>query len=179
MDGMKRILLIVLGVVVALLAFISMRPSTYEVSRSIKVNAPAAKIYPWVAQLPKFVEWSPWSGLDPNVKTSFSGTPGAVGSAYAWEGNDEVGKGSLTIKQVQVDKSVELDLKFITPWESVATTRFDLAPQGEAVEVKWSMNGDLDFMGKAMGLFMDMDAMIGPDYEKGLSSLKQKVESQP
>lgn len=175
---MKRVLLIALGVIAALVAFIAMRPSTYELSRSIKVKASAEKVYPWVAHLPKFVEWSPWSGLDPNVKKTFAGLPGAVGSSYAWSGNDEVGQGSLTIKEVKANQSVVLDLKFITPWESEATTRFDLAPQGEEVEVKWSMQGELDFMGKAMGLFMDMDSMIGPDYEKGLSSLKTKVEAE-
>jgi hypothetical protein len=40
------------------------------------------------------------------------------------------------------------------------------------------MKGTHGYVARAMSVFMDMDKMIGPDFEKGLASLKVEVERQ-
>lgn len=170
---------VLLGVAIALgvvFTIIVTRPATFEVKRTIAINAPASAVFPWVAEYEKFGQWSPWDKLDPQMKKTYEGQPGSVGARYSWSGNEDVGTGSMTITSLVPDQKVTQALEFIEPWESSATTDFELTARGDQTEVSWSMSGNNDFMGKAMSLFMNMDDMIGKDYETGLASLKAVVE---
>lgn len=168
--GLAAVFLIFIGAVL-------MQPAQYRVERSITIAAPPAAVYPWVADFKKFDQWSPWEKLDPAMKKTFSGPDTGVGSRYEWSGNDDVGTGSMTVTAAKEGESLTMDLEFVEPWQSKAETGFALAADGEGTKVTWTMSGDNDFMGKAMGLFMDMEGMIGKDYDEGLSNLKKKVES--
>jgi len=68
-------------------------------------------------------------------------------------------------------------LEFLKPWASTNETIFDLYAESGGTRVVWIMTGELDFVGKAMSLFMDMDKAIGPDFERGLAALKQGTEA--
>jgi len=172
---LKKIVVILLVLVFAFGGFVAYRPSIYRVERSAVVRAPAAEVYSRVADLTKWEGWSPWAKLDPAMKLDYSGTPGTVGSTYHWKGNDKVGEGRMTVKGLTPDRQVVIELQFLKPWEQTSLTTFDLAPDPAGTKVTWSMTGQHDFIGKLFAVFMDMDGMVGPDFEKGLTALKERA----
>jgi uncharacterized protein YndB with AHSA1/START domain len=175
----KKILGVVALVVVVFLAYVAMLPGSYRVERSVVVAAPAETVYGAVADLRRWGEWSPWEKLDPGMKKEFAGTPAAPGSTYHWAGNDKVGEGRMTLVEASPPSRLAYKLEFLKPWESVSTSDFTLAPEGAGTRVSWSMRGEIGFVEKIFGVFMDMNAMIGKDFEQGLASLKQVAEAGP
>ena len=173
---MKRIFLVLAAVVAIFAAFVATRPSEYKVERSLVINAPASDIFPRVVAFRKWTTWSPWAHLDPSMAAEYSGPKGGVGSVYHWKGNDKVGEGRMTVTAARKDQLVEIRLEFIKPWEQTSKTSFTFKPEGPGTKVTWSMTGERDFVGKLFGLFMDMDKMVGPDFEKGLLALKEKAD---
>ena len=168
---MKNILLILLLIVGVLAAVIATRPDTFNVERSGVVEAPRALVYELVTDLKRFDEWSPWAERDPNMKKTFADVTVGKGASYSWAGNDQVGKGTMSITDVEADKTVNLKLEFVEPFASEADVKYDLADEGDKTKFTWSMGGKNDFIGKAMSLFMSMDAVIGKDFEQGLAKL--------
>ncbi len=120
--------------------------------------------------------WSPWEKLDPDMKRTLSGAASGTGATYAWEGSSKVGAGRMEIKEVNAPSKVTIQLDFIKPFEGHNVTDFTLAPRGDATEVTWLMRGPAPFVSKLMGLFVDMDKMIGKDFEAGLANLKAASE---
>ena len=168
----KKILLAIVVIVVAILGVASFQPDTYSVTRTATIAAPPAAVYAQVADFHKWEAWSPWEKLDPNMTRTHSGAPSGAGAKYGWVGNSDAGSGEMTILKAEPASLVEVDLHFIEPFESKALTTFALAPAGDGTEVTWSMRGDANLLTKVMCLFKSMDAMIGPDFERGLSQLK-------
>jgi uncharacterized protein YndB with AHSA1/START domain len=169
-------ILAVLGTALAiLLGLIAMQPANYAVERSAVIPAPPEVVFAQINDFSKWNAWSPWAKLDPNMKTTLSANPAGKGASYHWIGNDDVGEGSMTILDSKPNESVAIDLQFKEPFESKALTTFTIKPEGAGSNVTWSMKGDNNFMGKAFSLFMNMDKMIGADFEKGLSQLKTAV----
>lgn len=179
MSKWKKIGIGAAALVVVLLIVIATRPSTYHVERSATISAPPETVFAQVADFKKWDAWSPWSKLDPNMKTTFDGTQGTVGATYAWTGNDDVGEGKMTLTAVDPNKRVDIKLEFIKPFASTAQNGFKFEPAGKDTKVTWFMDGTNDFMGKAMCLVMDMDQMIGKDFEKGLADMKKVAEAAP
>jgi hypothetical protein len=173
---LKKILLAVVAVVVVFALFVASRPAAYKIERSTLVNAPASAIYPRVAAFPGWTAWSPWAHLDPAMKVDYAGPAEGTGAIYHWKGNDKVGEGRMTITAAEKDQLLRIKLEFIKPWEQTSDTVFRFQPEGAGTRVTWSMTGDRDFVGKLFGVFMDMDAMVGPDFEKGLAALKRESE---
>ncbi len=161
-------LAVVLGIVVALVAS---QPDEFHVERTATVGAPPAVVHSILDDFHNWSEWSPWDKLDPNLKREFSGPESGVGAGYAWVGNDDVGQGSMRITQSEPPNLVRLDLDFVTPFEAHNQVSFSLAPAAEGTRVTWAMDGDNDFVAKAFGLVMDVDDMVGKDFEAGLASL--------
>jgi hypothetical protein len=174
---LKKVSLAVAVLFVVLVAVVISRPDTYHVERSQTVGAPADIVFAHVADFHAWADWSPWEKLDPSMKKSFEGPAQGAGASYAWEGSDQVGKGKMTLTEVLPPSSLTIRLDFIEPFASTATTRFTFAGEGTGTKVTWAMEGQNDFMGKAFGMFMDMDKMIGADFEKGLGQLKTVVEA--
>ena len=170
---MLKKILIAIGVVLAgFLAFAATRPDTYHVERTKQIDAPAEAVFPQLVDFKAWGQWSPWDKLDPQMQKTFDGPPGVVGSGYSWQGNDQVGKGKMTITEIEPLKHAAYKLEFIEPFQSVASTNIRLEPKGaDATQVTWSMEGNNNFVSKVMSIFMDMDSMIGADFEKGLASL--------
>lgn len=172
---LKKILLAIVVLVALAVAGVGAaalrQPDTYKVERSATMAVPPEAVYQQVADFKAWDRWSPWAKLDPAMKTEFGGTPGAPGATYAWVGNDKVGEGRMTITEVAPPSRIAIKLEFIKPMASVADTAFTLAPQGAGTRVTWTMAGKNEFLGKVMCVFMDMDKMIGKDFEKGLAQL--------
>jgi hypothetical protein len=175
---LKKIGLALIAVILILAIVIATRPAAYRVSRSEVIQAPPSVVYAQVADFHRWKAWSPWEKLDPNMQTAYSGTDGVPGATYAWKGNDSVGEGRMTLVDARPGQLVGLKLEFLKPFSSVCTTRFDFAPQGPATRLAWTMEGTNDFAGKAFSLVMNMDKMVGGDFERGLSQLKTVSEGE-
>lgn len=172
---LKKIGRVLAALVGALLLFAATRPDSFSVERRIVIQAPPGKIQPLVTDFHRWADWSPWEKLDPAMQRTFGGPPAGVGATYAWKGNNEVGSGRMEVKQAAPDK-VRIQLDFIEPFEGHNMADFLLSPQGGGTEVRWVMSGPATFVTKLMGVFVSMDAMIGKDFEKGLSQLKAVAE---
>jgi uncharacterized protein YndB with AHSA1/START domain len=179
MSILKKVLL-VLGIGIAgLFVVVATRPGTYRVERSQKIEAPADIVFAQLDDFKSWAAWSPWDKLDPAMQKSYEGPAEGVGAGYSWQGNDKVGKGRMTITEASPPNSISYRLEFLEPFASVSTTTFLLKPEGDkSVTATWSMSGNNNLMGKAFGLFMDMDKMIGGDFEKGLATLKTIAEAE-
>ena len=171
--------LIVLLVISMLIAHISLQPGQFRISRSAIINAPAHDIYVQVNDLQKWEQWSPWARLDPNATTSYDGSPLGVGQSFSWKGNKQIGVGKMSISESSPDERIRIKLDFTKPMRASNDVQFDFrALNDDQTEVTWAMSGDNEFMGKAMNLVMNMDRMVGGQYEQGLANLKALVEGQ-
>ena len=172
---LKKIGLIVLATIAIVLGLAAMQPSGFSVKREIAIKAGPEKIMPYLADFHQWPAWSPWEKIDPNMKRTHSGAPSGKGAMYAWEGNGDVGSGKMEIVDMS-ERRLDIKLDFMAPMESSNKTEFVLTPNGDGTTVTWTMSGPMNFLSKIMSVFMDMDAMIGPDFEKGLNNLKAAAE---
>lgn len=175
----KKILLGVVAVLALFALVVAFQPAAYRVSRSTSIAAPPAVAYAQVADFHNWERWSPWAKIDPAMKTTYEGQPGAVGSSYYWTGDNKVGEGRMTISSIAPAQSVAIKLEFLRPFAATNATRFGFAPEGGGTRVTWDMDGSKGgFVGKAFGLFMDFDKLVGGDFEKGLLQLKAVSEAE-
>jgi hypothetical protein len=177
---LETILIGVAGVLVLFVAVVATRPSAYHVERKLEVAAPADLVFGVLNDLHQFAGvlvlfGSPWEKLDPNMQKTFEGPAAGVGQSYAWSGN-KVGKGKMTIEESVPGQKVGVKFEFVKPMESTATCALALAGTPPGTFVTWSMDGNHNFIGKAFGMFMNMDNMLGTDIEKGLAQLKIVAE---
>lgn len=159
--------------VIGFLALVAVQPATFRIERSREVAAPSWVVFNIVSNFRRWSAWSPWEKLDPNMQKQHSGSETGVGAVYEWSGNPEVGKGRMTITESVPPEKVTIRLEFMEPWQATNTTLFTFSGKGKESTVTWSMEGKNDFLGKAMSLFMDMDAMVGKDFEAGLAELEK------
>lgn len=172
----KKIFFVFIILLVGFAVVVQMQPKSFRVTRTAVVNAPAQTVFNQVNDLHAWHEWSPWAKLDPQAKETFEGSPTGVGSTMRWEGNSDVGKGSMTIVESRPNEFIKFQLHFIEPFEGTHHAEFTFKEVAAGTEVSWSMYGENNFIGKAFSLIMDCDKMIGADFEKGLSQLKAVVE---
>jgi Polyketide cyclase / dehydrase and lipid transport len=177
---LEIILIGVAGVLVLFVAVVAKRPSAYHVERKLEVAAPTDLVFGVLNDLHQFAGvlvlfGSPWEKLDPNMQKTFEGPGAGVGQSYAWSGK-KVGKGKMTIEDSVPGQKVGMKLEFVAPMKSTATCALTLASTPTGSFVTWSMHGDHNFIGKAFGMFMNMDNMLGTDIEKGLAQLKTVAE---
>jgi hypothetical protein len=172
---LKKIVLVLVVVIVAILAFATTRPDTFQVQRSAVINAPPEKIVALIDDFHNWSAWSPWEKLDPAMKRTFGGPARGVGSKYGWQGNSQAGAGQMEIKDSS-PAHVGIQLDFIKPFKSSSVSEFALQPNGTATNVTWTMHGPMNYISKVMCMFVSMDKMIGGDFEKGLAGLKAAAE---
>lgn len=175
---MTLFLLLVLALVSGFIAYVSLRPDTFRITRAGVIDAPPEAIYPHINDLHNWNAWSPWARLDPDAKSSFDGSPLGPGASMSWSGNNKVGAGKMTIKESSQNERIRIKLEFTKPMQAVNDVQFDLKPISDTrTEVVWTMSGHHEFMGKAMGVLMNMDKMVGGQFEQGLANLKMVVEA--
>ncbi len=173
----KKILIGLAVILVILVLVIALQPATYQVERSANIAAPAAVVFAQVNDFHKWNAWSPWAKIDPAMKQTFAGAPAGTGAVYTWAGNKAVGAGRMEITESQPSDLIKIKLEFLEPFAATSTTEFTFTPQGNQTAVKWKMSGENNFMAKAFSLFMNMDKMIGGDFEKGLAQMKAAAEA--
>jgi len=172
----KKLLLAVLAVVVLFAAYVATRPSAYRIERSAPVAAPPEVVYAQIADFHRWPAWSPWAHLDPQMTVQYGGAPSGAGAVYEWSGSDKVGQGRMTIVGARAPEEVDIRLEFIKPWSQTSRTQFLLKPEAGGTRVSWVMSGENDFVGKAYGVFVNMDEVVGRDFDKGLASLRAAAE---
>jgi ribosome-associated toxin RatA of RatAB toxin-antitoxin module len=145
--------------------------STFEVTRSAAIPAPAEDIFPLVDNFHEWTKWSPWESVDPAMERSYSGSDSGVGAKYAWSGNRKAGSGTMEIVDAATPRSIKIRLEFSKPFKAVNPTTFTFTPSGSGTQVTWTMTGENKGIGKVFALFMNMDRMVGADFEKGLAAL--------
>jgi len=159
----------------ALILYINSKPDEFRVTRTAKINAAPAAIYPWLNNLKKGSEWSPWVQEEPDANYKYEGPDEGPGAATSWNGKKS-GAGILTIMQSVPNERVSLRLQFFKPMKCVNTVEYTLTPANDGTTMAWTMYGPNNFIGKAMGMVMDCDKMCGDMFVKGMNNLKHKVE---
>ncbi len=175
------IIAVVLAIAIAIVLILAAtKPDTLRVQRAPTVKAPPEKIFPLINDFHQWGSWSPYEHKDPAMKRSFSGAADGKGAVYGWEGNKNVGSGRMEILDSSVPSKIVIKLDFFTPFEGHNTAEFTMLPQGDATvattNVTWLMHGPAPFMSKVMQVFINMDNMIGKDFEIGLANLKRLSE---
>lgn len=173
---LKKILLALLVILAVLAVVVAMQPNEFRVERSATIAASDSLVFSLVNDFHEWEAWSPWAKLDPSMDVTYEGPSEGVGASQSWSGNSDVGKGKMTITESVRYDLIKVRLEFIEPFASTNTTEFTFDGQGDQTTVTWSMYGENNFVSKAFGLFMDMDAMIGADFEKGLAAMKATAE---
>ena len=175
---MSKVLLVLVLLLGGAAAYVATRPDTYHVERSATVEAPAATVFAQIDDFSVWKEWSPWEKKDPAMKRTLGATTSGVGATYAWEGNKEVGKGKMTITASNPGEKVAEKLEMLEPFPSTAEIAFTLQSESPTTtKVTWAMDGEKNFMAKAFHMVVNMDKMVGADFEKGLSSMKSAAET--
>jgi len=164
-------------IVIAFAAFIAARPSQYRVARTVTMAAPASTVFAEVNDFRRWNAWNPWAKIDPAMKETYEGAPAGPGAIYTWAGNREVGQGRMTVTESRPNELVRINLEFLKPFAATSTAEFTFRPDGDRTAVTWSMVGQANFVAKIIHLFVDMDTMIGGNFERGLVDLKSIVEA--
>jgi uncharacterized protein YndB with AHSA1/START domain len=163
------------GIIALTLLIAWFMPNRYDVHQSMVIKAPVSKVFEQVTDLHHFHEWNPWQRMDPNPKAEVKGQPKTVGHSYSWEGK-KIGVGSLTIRAVQQDKSVDFDLEFIKPWKSKADDGwvFEAIPEGYC-RATWKNSGELPFpVARLMGPMIKKQ--LNQQFVQGLNNLREACE---
>ena len=174
---LKTIAIIVAVLIAGVLIFAATKPDTFRLERSASIKAPPEKIFAILNDFKQWGVWSPWEKKDPAMKRNFGANTAGKGATYAWEGNKDVGTGNMEIAESVPPSRLTLKLNFEKPFKANNIVNFTLAPAGGGTDVTWSMEGQNNFMSKIMQVFMNMDKMVGPDFEAGLANLKAAAET--
>jgi uncharacterized protein YndB with AHSA1/START domain len=167
------IIILLLGVVLGIAAS---KPDEFTVRRSTRIRATPDRIFPLIDDFHNWAAWSPWEKMDATMTKTFTGAPSGKGAVYEWSGNSKVGQGRMEIIDAAPPRNVGIKLDFMRPFKASNISEFTLEPQGDSTDVAWSMRGASPFMMKVMGVFMNMDNLVGRDFETGLANLKASAE---
>jgi uncharacterized protein YndB with AHSA1/START domain len=171
------IMAVVLAIAIAILLILAAnKPDTFTVRRATMVKAPPETIFPLINDFHQWGTWSPYESKDPAMKRTYSGTASGKGAVYAWQGNKNVGSGRMEILDSSAPSKIVIKLDFFAPFEGHNTAEFTMLPQGDVTNVTWLMHGPVPFMAKIMHVLMNIDRMVGKDFEIGLANLKRLTE---
>jgi uncharacterized protein YndB with AHSA1/START domain len=168
---------VVLAIAVAIVLILAAtKPDTFSVQRAAIVSAPPEKIFPLIDDFHQWGSWSPYEHKDPAMKRTYGGAASGKGAIYAWEGDKNVGKGRMEILEASAPSKIVIKLDFFTPFEAHNMAEFTMLPQDDATKVSWRMHGPAPFMARIMHVFINIDNMVGKDFEVGLANLKRLAE---
>lgn len=181
MKALKIAGITVLALVVVAVVTVSLLSPSCHMERSIVVSGSPASVLEQFANFQKFNAWSPWSKMDPKATYTFEGPESGVGAKMSWEG-EKSGKGSQETVEYEPGKRVKNKMTFAM-MEGAMFSEIFVEPAPEGTKVTWTYDQDVSGTGPmnaALGKFfgMNMDAMMGPQYEQGLEAMKKIVESQ-
>ena len=175
---MLMYVLIALAILVGLiLVVVALQPSKFRIQRSAVFSTSPPAAFAQVNDFHKWEAWSPWAKMDPACKNEFSGEPAGTGAKFSWAGNKKVGEGRMTIVESKPNQLIRIQLDFLKPFCATNIAEFIFEPRGEQTAVTWSMTGSRKFPFKAICMFMNMDKIVGGEFEKGLADMKALAEA--
>jgi hypothetical protein len=173
---LTTIALLALAAIALLLVYAARAPDRFRVTRSAVIKAPAARIFSLINDLQSFNTWSPYLRRDPRAQGHYSGPAGGVGAVYTWQGR-KIGSGTMTITDSQAPIKLTMRLDFVKPFKAQNTADFILRAEGDNLTiVTWAMHGPAPYVSRLMATVVDMDRMIGKDFEAGLANLKSLTQ---
>src|SRR5688572_5310271 len=172
-----KILVCVAVIVGGAVALIAMQPSEFRVVRTATMRAPVSAVFAQINDFHNWQAWSPWARRDPAMKQTYEGAAAGEGAIYSWAGNREVGTGRMTFVESRPGARIRINLEFFEPFAGTSIAEFTFRPEGNGTAVTWSVTGRNNFVAKAIGLVMNMDTMIGGDFESGLAAMQSVVEA--
>jgi len=173
---LKKILIAVVVLIAAVLIYAATRPDSFRVERSATIKAPPEKVFALVNDLKRWDAWSPWEKKDPSMRRSWGDATTGKGASYSWEGNKDVGQGRMEITESVPPSKISIKLEFVKPFEARNAVDFTLQPRGDTTDVTWAIYGPSPYISKLIGIFCNVDSMIGKDFEAGLADLKAVAE---
>jgi uncharacterized protein YndB with AHSA1/START domain len=176
---LKKILIAAVVILVVLVAVVALQPAEFRIARTTVISAPPPAVFAQVNDFHRWEAWSPWAKLDPAMTQRYEGAPAGAGAIYSWAGNGQVGEGRMTMTESRPNDLIRVKLEFVKPFSATNTAEFTFKPEGDRTAVTWSMTGENNFVGKAIGLLMNMDRMVGAQFEQGLAQMKSVVEAPP
>jgi len=172
----STILFVIVVLIVIVFALAANKPDTFRIQRSTSINATTEQVFALLEDFHNWSEWSPWEKMDPGMKRTHSGATKGKGAIYEWDGNKKVGTGRMEIIDITPNTVLRIKLDFFAPFEAHNTAEFTLENGSGLVTLTWAMYGPASFPLKIMHLFMNMDQMVGKDFENGLANLKSLAE---
>ncbi len=177
---MLTVLVVIVVLVAALLAYASTRPDTFRIERTTRIAAPMVQVAELIDNFHEWGKWSPWEHIDPTMTRTFSGADAGVGAIYEWDSKGKAGAGRMEITEMRAGAErglITIRLEFFKPWKATNTAEFLMTPTDAGTDLNWAMHGPSPFMSKLMGVFMDFDKMVGKDFEAGLAAIKKNAEA--
>ena len=174
-----KTLIALAGIAIVGVVVVATRPAQFHLARTARIAAKPPAVFAQVNDFHQWDAWNPWAKLDPAMKQSYAGAPAGVGAVYTWAGNSRVGEGRMTLTESRPSDLIRIKMEFLKPFASTSTAEFTFRPEGDHTVVTWSMEGRNNFMAKAIHLVMNMDRMIGGQFEKGLAQMKAAAEAAP
>ena len=172
------IIAVIIAIAIAIVLILAAtKPNTLRVQRATSIKAPADRIFPLINDFQQWRTWSPYESKDPAMKRSYDGAESGKGAVYAWDGNKNVGSGRMEILEASAPAKITIKLDFFKPFEGHNTAEFTMLPQGDVTNLTWTMVGPAVFMSKLMQVIINLDHMIGRDFEVGLANLKKLAET--
>ena len=175
-NTFKKFGLVFVALVAIVLAYAATIPDSLHVQRVVQIKAPPERIFPLIDDFHSWSAWSSYERVDPAMKRVYSGAPRGRGAVYEWNGNSQVGQGRMEITETSPSSRLTIKLDFTRPLEGHDIAEFTLVPHGDSTTVTWAMDGPTPYVGKLIGVFVNMDTMVGKDFEAGLANLKALAE---
>ena len=166
---------VIVVAIAGILLYAATKPDSFRVQRVVLINAPSDKVFPLINDIKAWTVWSPYEKKDPAMKRTYGAVTAGKGATYAWDGDKNVGQGSIEMIESGPRKIV-IKLDFLKPFEAHNMGEFLLEPKGDSTSVTWATYGPSPYMSKVIGTFINIDDMIGRDFEKGLADLKAAAE---
>jgi len=174
-----RVVAVAVLVVLAILVIAAFRTGTIQILRSRSIQAPPDKVFAWIDDFHNWKQWAPQDVEDPAMTRTFSGPEHGLGAASEWSGSGNSGKGRMLIVESEPPKRISIKVDFVKPFEAHNVNEFTLEPVGASTLVTWKMHGTNAYFMKVMGIFVNMDKVMGEHFERGLDNLKIVCEKQP
>ena len=102
------------------------RPDVFQVRRTATIQAPPEKIFPLINDFKSWTAWSPYEKKDPAMKRTYGAATAGKGATYAWDGDKNVGSGSMEIMDAPAPSRVTIKLDFKRPFEAHNVADFTL-----------------------------------------------------
>jgi hypothetical protein len=175
---LTEILICIAVFLVVLVVVIARQPADFQVIRNSTIGAVPATVFAHVNDFRRWEAWSPWEKLDPGLDRIYEGPSAGAGAIYRWAGNHQVGQGNMTITESHAHERIEIRLQFLKPFACINAVEFTFRPENGQTAVTWRMDGHNNFIAKAIHLVVNMDRMVGGQFEQGLAQLKSVAEAE-